>query len=168
MLARVRASITRWLSSPRAPAFAILLGLLLLSPSLTSGLAADDWFHRLVLTGNDVLGGIHHRSMDLFVFSNGDPAVGHAQQESGLLGWWADPTAALAYFRPLASLTHLLDYRLFPDSPFWMHAHSLLWFGLGLVALWRVYRRFFDPPWIGALALLLYAVDDAHGFVVSW
>jgi hypothetical protein len=168
MLERFRASALRGLSSPRARGLSIALGLVLLLPSLPSGLAADDWFHRLVLTGSNVLGGIHHRSLDLFVFSNGDPAVGHAQQESGLLGWWADPSAALAYFRPLSSATHWLDYQLFPDSPFAMHVESLAWFALGLVALSCVYRRFFEPAWYGALALLLYAIDDAHGFVVSW
>lgn len=165
---RMRTAIVRALSSPRAGLLSIALGLLLLSPSLTSGLAADDWFHRLVLTGSTAIDGIHHRSLDLFVFSNGDPAVGHAQQESGLVGWWADPTAALAFFRPLSSATHWLDYRLFPDSPFAMHVHSLLWFGLGLVALSRVYRRFLEPAWLGVLALLLFSIDDAHGFVVSW
>lgn len=168
MPGKVRATLSRLLAARAAPLWAILLGLLLLSPSLPSGLAADDWFHRLVLTGNDTLAGVHHRSMDLFVFSNGDPVVGHAQQESGLLGWWADPSTALAYFRPLASLTHLLDYRLFPDAPLWMHVHSLLWFFAGLVALRFVYARFAEVPLVATLALLLYSVDDAHGFVVSW
>lgn len=164
----LRESAIRALSWRRAPVFVLALGLGLLSSSIGSGLAADDWFHRLVLTGSDALAGVHHRPMDLFVFSNGDPAVGHAQQEEGMIGWWADPKAALAYFRPLSAATHWLDYRLFPDAVWAMHLHSLAWFALGLVALYRTYRRFFEPRWYAVLAFLLFAVDDAHGLVVSW
>lgn len=164
----LRDTAVRALSSRRAPFIVLALGLGLVSSSIGSGLAADDWFHRLVLTGSDALAGVHHKPLDLFVFSNGDPAVGHAQQESGMIGWWADPKAALAYFRPLSAATHWLDYRLFPDAVWAMHLHSLLWFALGLVGLYRTYRRFFEPRWYAVLAFLLYAVDDAHGLVVSW
>lgn len=168
MRQRINAALERLSSWKRAPLALLALGLALVAPSLGSGLAADDWFHRLVLTGNDTLGGIHHRALDLFVFSDGDPAVGHAQQEAGLLGWWADPSAAIAYFRPLSAATHWLDYRLWPELPWVMHAHSLAWFGLGLYALSRLYARCLAPPRLAVLALLLYAIDDSHGFVVSW
>ena len=168
MAGKARATLLRFLSHPNAASVAVALGVVLVSTSLTCGLAADDWFHRLVLLGSDALGGIHHRPLDLFVFSNGDPRVGHAQQESGMLAWWADPSTAIAYFRPLSALTHWADYRLWPNSPWAMHAQNIAWFAAALALLSRVYQRFFAAPWIAALALLLYAVDDAHGFVVSW
>jgi hypothetical protein len=168
MVEKARATLLRFLSSRHATRAAIALGVVLVLPSLGTGLAADDWFHRLVLLGTHELGGVHHRPLDLFVFSNGDPAVGRAQQESGMLPWWADPSAAIAYFRPLSALTHWLDYRLWPELPWAMHAQNIAWFALALFVLGRLYRRFFSPPWLAALALLLYAVDDAHGFVISW
>jgi hypothetical protein len=50
-----------------------------------------------------------------------------------------------------------------------MHAHSLLWFGALLFALAHVYRRI-EPsaPALCGFALLLYAIDDAHGATVGW
>ncbi|MBM4363881.1 MAG: hypothetical protein FJ104_14465, partial [Deltaproteobacteria bacterium] len=164
----MRERLIRLLAARRARVAAIFAGLLLLAPSIPSGLAADDWFHRLVLTGSRALGGVHHDALRLFVFSDGDPAVGRAQQDSGMIGWWADPETAIAYFRPLSSFTHWLDYRLWPDLPWVMHLQSGLWFAAALVALAAVYRRFSPGPGPATLALLLYAVDDAHGFVVSW
>lgn len=168
MTKRLPRALLGLLASRSAPHAVLVLGLALVASSVTSGLTADDWFHRLVLTGSNALSGVHHRALDIFVFSNGDPAVGHAQQDEGMIAWWADPSAALAFFRPLSAATHWLDYRLFPDSPWAMHLHSLAWFALGLVAVYRVYRRFFEPRWYAVLAFLLYAVDDTHGFVVSW
>lgn len=164
----LRDTAVRALSSRHAPLIVLALGIGLVSSSIGSGLAADDWFHRLVLTGSNALGGVHHKPLDLFVFSSGDEAVGHAQQEAGMVGWWADPKAALAYFRPLSAATHWLDYRLFPNAVWAMHLHSVAWFALALVALYRTYRRFFELRWYAVLAFLLYAVDDAHGLVVSW
>jgi hypothetical protein len=43
----------------------------------------------------------------------------------------------------------------------------MLWFAALLVVLAALYRRF-HAPWIAHLALVLYAVDDAHGWVVGW
>jgi hypothetical protein len=52
-----------------------------------------------------------------------------------------------------------------------MHLHSLLWFGLGLLLLSRLYQRLLaqpSMPWLPALALFMYAVDDSHGMTLGW
>jgi hypothetical protein len=162
-----RAAAERIATAWWTPAAIVALGLALVSPSITSGLCADDWFHRLVLTGSTVIGGVQRRAIDLFVFMNGDFAMGHAQQEWGIIGWWADPTAKIAFLRPLSSFTHWLDYRLWPDAPWLMHVQSLLWFAVGLAGMSRLYRRFAEPV-PAMLALLLFAIDDAHGLPISW
>ena len=149
-----------------APWAIIGLSLLLASPSLASGIAGDDYFHRILLKGIQ-LPGVHGRPLDLFVFSTGDPAIGRAQQQVGMLGWWADPEVKLAFLRPISALTHALDYALWPEHPVYMHVQSLAWFGASLILLFRFYRRF-ETPWVACLALLLYGIDDAHGFAISW
>ncbi len=149
----------------------VVLALLLASPSLRSGLAADDYFHRLVLLGAGDLQGIPDSPLRLFVWADGKPATARAYMEVGMTSFWADPKLLLAYFRPVSSLTHVLDYALWPNTPWLMHAHSLLWFALALFALSRVYARLVAKVhgvWVGMLALLLYAIDDAHGFSLSW
>jgi hypothetical protein len=157
---------TRLLGARRAPAVIVALGLALAAPSLTVGLSADDWVHEAVLRGQS-LAGVPRGQLDLFRFADGDPAHAHALIDIGMFPWWADPSVRLAFWRPLSALTHLADHAVHA-GPVAMHAHSLVWFGLALVAVWLVYRRFLTPSWVAGLAFLLYAVDDAHGPPVGW
>ena len=36
----------------------------------------------------------------------------------------------VCFFRPLSTLTHWVDYLLWPDAPILMHLQSLMWFGI--------------------------------------
>ncbi|MEZ4867591.1 MAG: hypothetical protein R3C14_40065 [Caldilineaceae bacterium] len=49
-----------------------------------------------------------------------------------------------------------------------MHLHSILWFGLGVAVTTYFYRRIMGPTAVAGLAVLLFALDDAHGFPVAW
>lgn len=154
-------------SPPRARLASIALALLLLSPCIGTGWVADDFFHQLMLRPDPGVAGMAHRTLDLFRFASGDPAVARQLMDAGVFPWWTDPRALLAFFRPLASATHWLDYRLWPTSPALMHIHSLVWFALLLGVVAAVYHRFSREHAPG-LALLLFAIDDAHAPVVSW
>jgi hypothetical protein len=159
------------LSRPRAGAAIVALSLVLLSPALATGLTADDHFHALVLSGARALEVVPTRALDMFAWADGDRARAVAMMEIGMTGWWTDPTMRMAYLRPLSVATHWLDHRLWPGAPWLMHAHSLLWFALALAGLAALYRRLAAPagaPWAAMLALLLYAVDDAHAMTVAW
>ncbi len=167
----MRTALLRWLERPRAATQVVLLSLLLCAPALSTGLVADDYFHALVLRHIRTIEAIPTDPMALFVWASGDPAQAHAMMEVGMTGWWTDPEMVMAYFRPLSAVTHHLDYRLWPNTPWLMHLHSLLWFGLGLALLSRLYRSVLSTPlpaFVAPLALLLYGVDDAHGLVLSW
>jgi hypothetical protein len=129
---------------------------------------ADDYFHQLMLRPEPGVAGLAHRPFDLFRFASGDASAARQLMDEGVFAWWTDPRAVLAFFRPISSFTHWLDYRLWPDSPAWMHAHSLAWFALLLVAVAAVYRRLADSSAAAGLALLFFALDDAHAPVVSW
>jgi hypothetical protein len=167
----MRTALLRWLERPRAATQVVLLSLLLCTPALGTGLVADDYFHALVLRGVRTIEAIPTDPMALFVWASGDPAQAHAMMEVGMTGWWTDPEMVMAYFRPFSVATHHLDYRLWPDTPWLMHLHSLAWFGFGLLLLGRLYASTLSAPlvsFVPVLALLLYGVDDAHGLVVSW
>jgi hypothetical protein len=89
--------------------------------------------------------------------------------EGVLLPWWSDPQHLNAFFRPLSSLSHVLDFRLWPDSPALMHLHSLGWYALLLLVLAWVYRALEPESALTAgLAFVLFALDDAHGATVGW
>lgn len=65
-------------------------------------------------------------------------------------------------------MTHHLDYRVWPDHPSWMHAHSLLWLAVLVFGAGAFYRRILGSTWAAAIATWAYAVDDSHGLAASW
>jgi hypothetical protein len=166
-LRRLYGFIQRILSRPRADLWVILLGTLLVSPSIPSGLAADDFVHELALLGQaSPIVGFRRFSLDLFRFAS--PDVNQTLVNEGVLPWWIDPHVRFAFFRPLASATHLLDHVLFADNAVIMHVHTVLWHVLTLVAVRALFRAVFGPGWLATLALCLYALDDARGSPVAW
>ncbi len=157
-----------WLSRRRyAACWIAALGLLLASPALWTEPVADDLLHELLLRSDPGLRGLEPKTLDLFRFASGDPAPTRALMNEGVFPWWTDPSLRLAFLRPLAGLTHWLDWRCFGGRAWWMHFHSLAWYAALLGVLALVYRRF-APPATAALALLFYAVDDAHAPTVGW
>ncbi|MCC6998975.1 MAG: hypothetical protein IT370_30460 [Deltaproteobacteria bacterium] len=160
--------LERRLSSRWAPVAAIALAVALMLPSLSTGLVADDHLHEVMLRSPAPIPALAGRRFDPFRFAPGDPAATQALQDAGVFPWTADPHARLAFWRPLAAATHVLDHALWPDSAPLRHLHNLAWFALALLAVAAVHRRFLGATWIGALALLLYAIDDVHGPAVGW
>jgi len=163
---RFWAWLERVLSHPRAGRRVLVLTLLAITPSLFSGLGADDHIHRLSLSGTSSIRGFTSDPLDLFRFAG--PEQNRVLMEQGVFPWWADPQALLAFFRPITSLSHWLDHALWPQSAVLAHAQSALWFLLGLVGIWALYRRLLTPPWVAALALVFYGLDDARAGPLTW
>ena len=99
--------------------------------------------------------------------SRRDPAQRAVLLEEGVFGWWMAPDFRMSFWRPLSCLTHVLDHLLWPRSSLLAHAHSMLWFA-ALLAVWQPSTVASTFPGSRTSALLLYAVDDAHGVVVGW
>src|SRR5262249_7708484 len=85
----------------------------------------------------------------------------------GPMPWWNDPLSKVDMFRPLSSLLFAADHALFPRDALVPHLHSLLWFAALLVAARSLYARI-PNPLVAGLALLLFAVDDAHWQPLGW
>lgn len=138
-------------------AFVAVVGIALTLPVLWRGWGlTDDTLQRAMLLSStlpEILGG-------QFVFF--DPSKNARLMDLGVVPWWTLDTLRVAFFRPLTSLTHWLDYQLWPDSSFLMHLHNLLWYGglCGLVAL--AYRRFMGRGAVSGLAAVLFAADITH------
>jgi hypothetical protein len=84
------------------------------------------------------------------------------------LPWWTYEGARCAFLRPLASLTHAVDYALFPHGVALMHVHNLFWFGVMIWAAGRAYGAMLDSRLVAAIALTMFAFDSSHGMAVSW
>ena len=170
--ADLRGSIVRFLARPTATWAAIALAVALAAPSITTGLSADDWLQHIVARQLNPFPGLPTSRFDLFSFVGHDPRDALLQMNAGVLPWWTDPAVKLAFWRPLTSLTHVLDWTAWPGSAALMHVQNLFWFALALVAVAAFYRRFFagfgGAAWAGGLAAILYAIDDAHGPAVGW
>jgi hypothetical protein len=168
MLSRLFVWLRRLLSCPYASIGITAMALVLTSPALGVGLIADDLIHQIMLRGSVGLDGLSRNPLDLFRFASGDPDSARGLMNEGVFPWWSDPSTVLAFFRPIASCTHWLDYRLWPTRSWIMHLHSLVWFALLLAVIAAIYRRFESSRFVGGLALLLFAFDDAHAPVVAW
>ncbi|MCC7361829.1 MAG: hypothetical protein IT317_20265 [Anaerolineales bacterium] len=163
-------SLSKRLHARRGPWLAALLAVTLALPALAAGRQLDDdlLFATLRASAPAAPTALNR----LFALMGGDAAHAQAQMNSGFYPWWTLPTAQVAFWRPAAAFTHWLDFRLWPAVPALMHAHSLVYFALLVAAAAGLYRTVADQhppaPASAALAALLYAVDDAHGFGAAW
>ena len=141
---------------------------ILVLPSAGSRLVFDDHLQALMRSGEPRVPGMPHAPLDLFAFARPGPLNDMLIDRGMLLPWWTDRHLLIAFFRPLASLTHVVDGWLWPHSVRMMHLHSVAWFALLLGIVSAVYWRFVEPAWLAGAAFFLYAMDDTHGATVSW
>jgi hypothetical protein len=158
--------LKRALDRPRADLAIATLAVVLLSFSLDTGLSADDYIHAMIARGSSELQGFARAPLDMYRFTTGEHTL--TLMREGVLSWWEDPQAKLAFFRPLSAVTHYFDYQLFPEQPVLIRLHSVLWGAVLFFSVLALYRRLIGPGWICALAIALYVLDDARGWVVSW
>lgn len=135
-------------------------------PSVFTGFALDDYVLLGELSGRAAPEWAGHAPFDLFRWF--EPSNARHLMNGHGLAWWTGAPAQCAFFRPLASLTHTLDYMLAPNSAVLAHLHNLLWFGLLLWAACRAYAELLPRPEVARLASLLFALDYAHGSAVGW
>lgn len=104
----------------------------------------------------------------MFRFLDGNPERTLTLMDYGGLPWWTVPEAKGSFWRPLTILTHWLDYRLWPETAWLMHAHSIAWYALLVATVCTLYRRMMGATAVAGLAAILYAVDDAHSMPAAW
>ena len=144
--------------------FAPLLGVLLSTPALDSGLVSEDEWH-----------GATARSMPWTTPLFGAPTErsevirsNYAAKDAGTLPWIAVDDLRFAFLRPLSSALVHLDWALWPASSALMHLHSLLWYALMLATAALLYRRWLGSLAAAALAALFFALDPGHAIAASW
>lgn len=160
----------RWLAlagHPHVDRWILALAVLLVLPCVTVGFAADDAMLRVRTGPIETFAGLAPTRWDLFVFVRDDPDQHAALRERGFASWWLVDGYRLGFLRPLSSVTHWLDFAVWPHNPAAMYMHSIAWFVAMLVAARAVFRRLLPAP-AAAVALLFYALDDARGPVVGY
>ena len=159
--------LRRCLASRHILWWAPLLAVLLCLGALDQGLQIDDYAHRVALQGIEGFEGAERAFWRLFAFADDDATIDMAI-EVGSWPWWTGEELRLAFLRPVSGFSHWLDYQLWPDSPWAMHLHSLMWLAgvVGLAGL--LYRALETTPWVAGLATLLFAFDEAHAVPAVW
>ncbi|MEY4580818.1 MAG: hypothetical protein RL701_5521 [Pseudomonadota bacterium] len=147
-----------------ALAAALLLGLWLQWPSLHGGFRGDDYVQWAMFRGEFPA---PRHPLDLFSFAAGTPGDNQRLVDFGYLPWWSHPALRLRMLRPLASALMAFDFAAFDKQAVFHHAHSLLWFGLLLMAAGRVLWRVL-PPSAATLSLLMLASAPCHTMPVGW
>jgi len=163
--------LCEWLLRHRHPVLVVAVGMALGLPSLWVGLQSDDLMIRAAVVRDPAYKWLCPSPWQPFTFLDGDPERNRMLMDLGWLNWWSYPRCRAAFLRPVTALTHIVDFRGWPRWPAWMHVQSLVWYGLLVWAVARLYRRLIGraaPLWVAALASLLFAIDDAHGMPAGW
>jgi hypothetical protein len=155
----------RWLASPRIRYHVAAATMVVLLPTLWSGLTLDDFGQRLIVEQRQIAGA---GRLALFRLISPDADVRAAMKELGVYAWWLGSNTKIDYFRPLAAITHFVDYSLWPQSAWLMHLENLAWYAALVVACGALYRRFFPVAWVAGLATVCYALDYSHAAPVAW
>ncbi len=158
-----RILVNRWIGPAAA-----LVGVLLASPSLNIGWFLDDYYQRWILVQSPVYSEIRPAQSDMFRFFDGDPHRNQRMKEIGLLPWWISTGIRGAFWRPLTAITHIVDYKFWPDRPDIMHAQSLLWFALMLLCASLLYRRIMGSTVAAGIAIVLFALDYSHAIPATF
>ncbi|HEV2972423.1 MAG TPA: hypothetical protein VGY55_20795 [Pirellulales bacterium] len=146
----------------------VAIGILLTLGSLRVGWRLDDYYERWIISGSPIFSEVGRKPIDAFCFADGDPQRTERMIDVGLLPWWIDPHFKAAFWKPITVLTHMLDYRLWPDTPSLMHAQSIFWFALLVLSACLLYRRIMRPTLAAEFAGLLYAIDCSRAIPVAW
>jgi len=150
-------------------------------PALTTGLLNDDLAHWSVLASPSQadgrlsehgIGSENAGQLPAAVseqFAPMDPRRNLSKlREYGAIPWWTYEGLWVRFWRPLASFTHWLDYRIFGSSPIAMHVHNIVWLAAVVFLVTVMYRRLNGPAWMAGLAGLLFVLDDFTYFPAMW
>jgi len=180
-MTKLLAIIRRALENRYMPVFVACAAAVIMLPALKAGFIQDDLFHQAKLLEPSELperfydmrlsppdsGRLSAALRDMYAIAPTELDV-NVFKDFGLLPWWTAKDFRGSNWRPLTALTHWLDYRLYPNSPVLMHAHSIIWFAAVMFLVVILYRKLPGPVWVAGLAALLYMIDDSNYFPAMW
>lgn len=167
---------TNFLTSVAFCSFCILL--ILHWPREAVSPATDDYLIAISLLGNATLEEMgfsvaqHSRDVtsrlaDAFHFFSPERGTGREYLTYGNLAWWSADQGLMNPFRPIAAMTHWLDFKVFGGNSVLTGLHSLFY----LLAMWvsavALFRRFAEPE-IALLAAAFLVFDYSVTMNMQW
>jgi hypothetical protein len=154
----MRERAVQFLRSPRLPWVLAALSLILTMRAVGIGFQADD----------HVLSYYARHDAHSFSLFAGSPAEVQRMRSIGAFAWWTSPRLSFELLRPLSSLTHRIEFRLWPNAAWAMHASSNLIYAVLVLVVAQLYRRFLPDAALAGLAALIFTVDEGHAPAVGW
>ena len=145
---------------------AVLLAL----PSLWTGFQADDWALRAAALQAETVPGVIPDRWQPFML-DGDGDVYAHLVDYGWLPWWTDSEMRTKHMRFIPLFTHAIDFTCWPEWPFAMHLHSLLWLAMATFFACLFFKDVLGTryaPWVCGAVALMFALDDSHAMPASW
>jgi hypothetical protein len=167
-VSKIKTALKNRLKHRRFRQAILLVGVVLVLPSISNRLVLDDYLQVLTRISAPRVDGLSHSWIDLFAFGKPGNVNRNFIDRGILLPWWTYSQYRVAFFRPLSALTHDIDGWLWPHSPAMAHLHSIAWYFLLLLLVLSLYERFAPSPSLAGLAFLLFAIDDTHGDTINW
>lgn len=87
--------------------------------------------------------------------------------ERGFLPWWSHPSLKIRFLRPLSSALRWADQRVLGRSAALLHAHSLAWWVLTVLAARALFARILAPR-PRAIAIAIFALAPCHVLPLAW
>ena len=142
LLQAVSARVRALLSGSRGPRSVALIAVLISLPALALGFMSDDHVLAWPLALGDGPWGL---------FKLTEPRLSEVR-ETGVIAWWASPRLYVSFFRPHASLSHSVDFTLWPRAAWLMALWNVLLYGLAGLT----YRRLASSSWVACLAAFMF------------
>lgn len=143
----------------------VLLALALRAPLLGMGFYLDDCIVRLAHEHPELVPTLSAWS----VYDFGDAADWRAPSAADVpYPWWMDEDWRIRFFRPLTSLSLLLDDFLFDGAAVLWHVTSLAWFSAALLLAHALYRGLGLSSREALLALALLAASSTSVVPAGW
>lgn len=141
----------------------------LIATTIFADMMADDYYIASRLQADSILPTINDASLfNAFTVSDGQADTNNYLVQHGLMPWWTSPEFRFQMLRPLAEISHWIDFRLWPRSIEAMHLHHILWVFLFLFVAYKFLLRFSDKPEIGMLAFVFYSISANHSQTFAW
>ena len=107
------------------------------------------------------------REMNMFNFITTPEEVEKYTQMTAI-PWWTSSKWSLRYFRPVATLSHLIDYNLWGSNPIPYHISNVVWYSLLVVLIYVLYLSFCNHAAMAFFGALIFALEPCHYFTVRW
>jgi len=135
-----------------------LVAFVLALPTLGFGLQSDDYaFEQLVRIDR----------LQAFAFFPNQTSLAQPRAYA-VPDWWASDTFSLHLLRPLTSLTHALDFSLWPDAAWLMHLENAVIYALIVWLAAFAYRQVLARTFEAQLAAIFYAFGVWFPQAVGW